>query len=150
MSVTRRFMDLYKGDNEWLADEKPTDPQELGEWHIAWATLRKDCEHDIEFIEDYYNNQEYGEKPEWVDLTIHDEGVLNFKMARGVIKSINANSIVFTDFRYFEVGVSNDFRQGFSRLSVHEGSAYLTISHKDSPEEIELDVTKFFNQAIGD
>ncbi len=150
MSVTRRFMDLYKGDNEWLADEKPTDPQELGEWHIAWATLRKDCEHEIEFAEGIYSNQEYGDKPEWIDLTIHDEGVLNLKMARGIIKSLNANEISFTDARYFDVATSNDFQQSFSKLSVQYNAAYLVITHKDGLEEIDVDVTKFFNQAIGD
>ena len=27
MPSTCRFMDLYKGENEWLAGEKPTDPK---------------------------------------------------------------------------------------------------------------------------
>jgi hypothetical protein len=150
MPTTRRFMDLYMGDNEWLAGEKPTDLKDLGEWHIAWAKLRKDCEHEIEFVEGIYSNQEYGGKPEWIDLTIHDEGVLNLKMARGIIKSINANEISFTDARYFDVTVSDDFQQAFSKLSVQNGSAYLVVTHKDGVEEVDLDVTKFFNETIGD
>jgi hypothetical protein len=150
MPTTRRFMDLYKGDNEWLAGEKPTDPQELGEWHIEWAKLRKDCEHDITFAEGIYSNQEYGNAPEWIDLTIHDEGVLNLKMARGILKSINANEISFTDTRYFDVATSNDFQQAFSKLSVQNGSAYLVVTHKEGVEEVDVDVTKFFNETIGD
>jgi hypothetical protein len=150
MPTTRRFMDLYKGDNEWLAGDPPTDLKDLGEWHIAWAKLRKDCEHEIEFAEGIYNNQEYGDKPEWIDLTIHDEAVLNLKMARGIIKSINANEISFTDARYFDVATSSDFPQSFSKLVVRDGSAYLIVIHKDGVEEIDVDVTMFFNQTIGD
>ena len=52
MPSTCRFMDLYKGENEWLAGEKPTDLEDLGAWHIEWAKLRKDCEHQILFVEE--------------------------------------------------------------------------------------------------
>ena len=150
MPSTCRFIDIYKGDKEWLAGDKPTDPQELGEWHIAWAKLRKDCEHQILFVEEMYNNQEYGDKPEWVDVTLKDDCVLVFKMARGVIKSINADSITYSSQKYFDATASNDFRVGFSRLSISEHGAFVTLYHTDGAEEVEVNITEFFNQAIGE
>ena len=150
MPSTCRFIDLYKGDNEWLAGDKPTDQKELGEWHIEWAKLRKDCEHQILFVEEMYNNQEYGDKPEWVDVTIKDEGVLIFKMARGVVKSIDANAITYSNNKYFDANASSDFRVGFSKISISEHGAFVTLYHSDSAEEIEVNITEFFNQAIGE
>ena len=130
--------------------DKPTDQKELGEWHIEWAKLRKDCEHQILFVEEMYNNQEYGDKPEWVDVTIKDEGVLIFKMARGVVKSIDANAITYSNNKYFDANASSDFRVGFSKISISEHGAFVTLYHSDSAEEIEVNITEFFNQAIGE
>jgi len=146
--TTRRFMDLYVGENEWLAEPPNDETQE--DWERAWEEINDKCPHQIEFVEGIYSNQEYGNKPEWVDLTINDEGVLNFKMARGIINSINATAITFTDARYFNVAVSKDFHQDFSKLILQQGSAYLVVSHKDGLEEIEVDISPFFNHAIGE
>ena len=149
MPSTRRFMDLYRGDNEWLAQPPPADDT-TEEWERAWEELKANCPHQIEFTEEMYNNQEYGEKPEWIDVTLRDDCVLVFKMARGVIKAIDANSITYADSKYFVVNVSNDFRYGFAKLHLHEDRAYVTVYHKDGNEEVEVDITEFFNQAIGE
>ena len=97
MTNKRRYLYLHKGDNEWLASDPPTDSS-LDDWNEGWEMLKKECPHQIEITEDMYANDEYGDLPDWVDVTIHDEGVLAFKMARGVIGGLKgARSVVFED-----------------------------------------------------
>jgi hypothetical protein len=141
-------MYLHNGDNEWLSS--PPQDDSLEGWNQAWEELKTKCPHQIEFTEDMYCNAEYGEIPDWVDITIHDEGVLAFKMARGVIGGIaGATSVVFN--RHYDLDVSQEWGGfDYNRLEVFDGSAYLTFRAKHSSDEVEVNITEQFNQAIGD
>ena len=147
MANKRRYMYMHRGDNEWLLDAKNGDDEE---WQRAWEELKAKCPHQIEITEDMYANDEYGDLPEWVDVTIHDEGVLAFKMARGVIGGLKgARSVVFD--RHYDLDVSNEWGGwDYTRLEVFEGSAYLTFRGKHSSAEVEVNITEQFNQAIGE
>jgi hypothetical protein len=149
MTNKRRYLYMHKGDNEWLLSGPPTDDS-LEEWNNAWEELKAKCPHQIEITEDMYANDEYGDLPEWVDVTIDDEGVLAFKMARGVIGGLKgARSVVFD--RHYDLDVSEEWGGwGYTRLEVFEGSAYLTFRGKDSSSEVEVNITEQFNQAIGE
>jgi len=149
MPNKRRYLYLHKGDNEWLASDPPTDDS-LEEWNNAWEELKAKCPHEIEITEDMYANDEYGDLPEWVDVTIHDEGVLAFKMARGVVDGLKgARSVVFD--RHYDLDVSEEWGGwDYTRLEVFEGSAYLTFRGKHSSAEVEVNITEQFNQAIGE
>ena len=148
MTNKRRYLYMHKGDNEWLSGDPPTDDS-LEEWNNAWEMLKKECPHQIEITEDMYASAEYGEVPEWVDVTIEDEGVLAFKMARGVIGGIaGATSVVFN--RHYDLNVSQEWGGwDYNRLEVFDGSAYLTFRGKHSSDEVEVNITEQFNQAIG-
>lgn len=150
MANKRRYLSLWKDDNEWLASPPPTDPQELGEWHIAWAKLRKDCDWQIEITDCIYTNQEHGETPEWIDVTIFDEGVLPFKMGKGVAESIEGISHV--GFRqFFKIDLPPKWRLSYSVLEVYKDSGVnLRMPMDDGYEEIEVSITEQFNQAIGE
>ena len=97
MSNIRQYRYLHKGDNEWLADAPPTDSS-LEDWNEAWEMVRKESGGmQVEFTEDMYSNSEYSDVPEFLNVTLKDEMVLHFKMARGVIKAIDhAKAIVFS------------------------------------------------------
>ena len=99
MPNERQYRYLHKGDNEWLS-EPPLNPSEEDQeaWDDAWAKVNADKspESKIEFTEDMFVNSEYGEMPEWLNVTIYDSGVLPFKMARGVIGALDgAKGVVF-------------------------------------------------------
>ncbi len=150
MPNKRRYICFYHDDNEWLADKPPTDPQELGEWHIAWARLRKDCEHEIEISEEMYTNSEDSPLPDWVDIEITDEAVLDLKMGMGVVRSIpTAHAVVFD--KGFTVGVSKDWgKTGFSRLYITASGGYMTITSDSSSEELEIGISEQLNQVLGE
>ena len=149
MPNTRQYRYLHKGENEWLADDTNHNDQE---WLDAWEEIRKDSTPDIkiEFTEEMYTNSEYGDTPEWVNVTINDSGVLPFKTARGVLFALDgARGIVFHS--HFDVDMSTDWGGwSMTRLEVGTGGAYLTICSKHSSEELELNITEQFNQAIGE
>ncbi len=149
MANKRRYMYLHKGENEWLAGDPPKDDT-TEEWQRAWEELKKECTHQIEITEDMYANDEYGDLPEWVDVTIDDEGVLAFKMARGVIGGISgARSVLFD--QHFDLDVSEEWGGwDYNRLEVYEGGAFITFRGKHSSAEVEVNITEQFNQAIGD
>jgi hypothetical protein len=149
MPNSRRYMDFNRGDNEWLS-EPPTDPDTQEEWAEAWAELKKECPHQIEFTEDIYCNSEHDGPPDWIDVHINDDYVLNFKMALGVIKSMQS-----ADFISFSRGFDCDVEKswgaiGYERLSIHAGQVYVTINAKHGGDEIEVNITEQFNQAIGE
>lgn len=154
MPNTRQYRYLHKGENEWLS-EPPTNPSEedLKAWEAEWKTINEESKGlKVEFTEDMYCNSEYGETPEWVNITIRDSGVLPFKMARGIIKS-NAmqglRDMCFT--HHYDVEVSEDWGGwDYTRLQIYEGGAYLTICARHSSEEVEINITEQFNQAIGE
>ncbi len=152
MTNKRRYLYLHRGDNEWLSDTKNGDDEE---WQQAWEELKKECPHQIEITEDMYANDEYGEIPAWVDLTIHDEGVLSLKMARGVIGGVvGARAVVFdtnSSINMFDVVLSEDWGGwDYARLEVYEGGAFITFRGKHSSAEVEVNITEQFNQAIGE
>ncbi len=148
MSNTRQYRYLHKGDNEWLYDPNNADAEG---WQEAWEDLKKEVPHQIEFTEDMYCNSDHGEMPEWVNITIHDSGVLPFKMARGVMSAIDGvRGIVF--HTHFDVELSEEWG-GWGSCHLELGNtsgAYLTIRAKHSSDELELNITEQFNQAIGE
>jgi len=149
MPNTRQYRYLHKGDNEWIDDASNGDDEE---WQKVWQSLEEETKGmTIDFTEDMYTNSEHSEIPEWVNVTIHDSGVLPFKMARGVISSLDgAKGVVFHS--HFSVDVSSEWGGwSYCRLEVGDtGGAYLTICAKHSSEELELNITEQFNQAIGE
>ena len=153
MPNERQYRYLHKGDNEWLSEPPTdTDPAVQKEWAQAWAEINADKspESKIEFTEDMFINSEYGETPEWINVTIHDSGVLTFKMARGIISAIDgAKGVVFHS--HFSVDVSEEWGGwSYCRLEVGQTGAYLTVCAKHSSDELELNITEQFNQAIGE
>jgi len=150
MPDIRRYICFYHDNNEWLAGQPPTDLKELGEWHIEWAKLRKDCEHHIEITEEVYSNSEDSPLPDWIDIEIADEMVLDFKMAVGVIKSLRGAHAISFD-RGFTVEVSPEWGAiGFSRLYITAGGGYVTIASDSSSEEVELSVGEQLNKVLGE
>jgi hypothetical protein len=150
MPNSRQYRYLHKGDNEWLADAPPTDSS-LEDWNEAWEMVRKEAEgHQIEFTEDMFSNSEYSDIPEFINVTLKDEMVLQFKMARGVIRAIeSAQSIVFS------AGVDCYTDDGWGgigheEISITPTGAWVTITAKHSSETVEVDVSEQFNQAIGE
>ena len=149
MPNTRRYMPFHSRENEWLAGEAPTDDT-LEEWNEQWKLLKQDCPHQIEFSEDMYNSSEWSDLPVWIDVTIKDEYILQYKMARGVIKAIDgAQSVVF------HLGIDCSVEEGWGNISHEEiaitnSGAYITLNSKHSSEQVEVDVSQQFNQAIGE
>jgi hypothetical protein len=142
-------MDFHSGDNEWLS-EPPTDPDTQEEWAQAWAELKKECPHQIEFTEDIYSSAEFDGIPDWIDVHIGDDQILEFKMARSIINSMKgADSIVFRNG--FDCAVGDNWGGiGTQLLSIHAGQAYVTIRGKHTNDELEVNITEQFNQAIGE
>jgi hypothetical protein len=150
MPNIRQYRYLHNGDNEFLS-EPPESGQE-DDWNTAWDEIRADNIGDlkIEFTEDMFTNSEYGEMPEWINITINDSGVLPFKMARGIIGALDgAKGVVFHS--HFSVDVSSEWGGwSYCRLEVGQTGAYLTVCAKHSSDELELNITEQFNQAIGE
>ena len=152
---TRQYRYLHKGDNEWLCNP-PSDPEEMEAWHEHWEMLNEENKKNgnehikIEFTEDMYDNSEYGEMPEYVNVTIQDDYILQYKMARGVLKAIEgANSIVFN------IGIDCYADDGwgpigFEKIHIGPSGAWITIGAKHSSEEVEVDISEQFSQAIGE
>jgi hypothetical protein len=142
-------MPFHSRDNEWLAGDPPTDDT-LEEWTAQWEDIRKECPHQIEFSEDTYTTSEYSDLPVWIDVTIKDDYILQYKMARGVIKSIEgAQSVVF------HLGIDCSVEDGWGNISheeiaITDSGAYITLNSKHSSEQVEVDVSQQFNQAIGE
>ena len=149
MPNSRQYRYLHKGDNEWLSEPPEADMQE--EWDEAWGLIKQDAKGvQVEFTEDMYSNSEYGDIPEFIDVTIKDEYILQFKMARGVIKAIEGASYIafiggidcYTDDGWGNVSSE--------RISISPTGAWVTISPKHGSDEVEVDVSEQFNQAIGE
>jgi hypothetical protein len=131
---------MHRGDNEELLDDEQ-----------ALKDLEKKTNRSIEITEEIYNNAEYGEIPDWIDVTIKDEGVLPFKMARGVIKALDGASAI-TFEKFFDINVSEEWGGYFRpRLEIFgDRGVYVAFNAKHASEEIEVDISSFFNQTIGD
>jgi len=154
MSNTRQYRYLHKGENEWLSEPPPSDASEADKeaWVKDWEVIKEEANGaHVEFTEDMYTNNEHSELPEWVNVTINDSGVLPFKMARGILAALDgALGIVFRT--HFAVDVSEEWGGwSYCRLEIGDThGAYLTIKAKHSSEELELNITEQFNQAIGE
>jgi len=155
MSSTVQYRYLHKGENEWLADPLPADASEDDQkaWALDWENINEEAKGlKVVFTEDMYVNDEYGETPEWINVTIADAGVLPFKMARGIVKSKameGLRDMCFTSF--VDVDVSDDFGGwSYTRLQIYEGGAYVTFCAKHTNLEVEVNITEQFNQAIGE
>ena len=152
MPNSRQYRYLHKGENEWLS-EPPIDPSEEDQkaWDLEWETINQESGGmKVEFTEDMYTNSEYADIPEFINVTIKDEYILQYKMARGVIKSLeDAHYIVFLRGIdcYTDDGWGNI---GAERISISSTGAWVTICAKHSSEEVEVDVSEQFNQAIGE
>lgn len=146
MPLTYRYVSYHKGDNEWLANPASCDDEG---WDEAWDKLKADCPHHIHITEGIYNNAEYGEIPDWVDITINDEYILQYKMSRGIIKSLDgAQAIVF--HLGFDVVLSSEWGGwGYKKLEICDGSAYVNIGAKHASEELEIDISEQLTHALG-
>jgi hypothetical protein len=152
MSNIRQYRYLHKGDNEWLS-EPPNNPTEEDQkaWDDAWEVIKQESGGmQVEFTEDMYSNSEYSDVPEFLNVTLKDEMVLHFKMARGVIKAIDhAKAIVFS--AGIDCYADDDWGGiGYEEISITSTGAWVTITAKHSSEEVEVDVSQQFNQAIGE
>jgi hypothetical protein len=139
MPSKRRYYYYGSFDDEVLEDD------------AKMQELEKEVGYPIEVTEDMYTNTEYGEVPEWVEVTIEDEGVLALRMARNMVGVIDGCRYVVMD-RYFDVEVSKEWGGwGNCLLQIADrGGAYLEFHAKHSSESIEVNVTEQFNQAIGE
>ena len=152
MPNSRQYRHLHKGENEWLS-EPPVDASEEDQkaWEADWEEIKRESEGiKVEFTENMYTSSEYSDLPDYINVTIKDEYILEYKMARGVIKSIDrAKAIVFS------VGIDCYTDDGwgaigYEEISITASGAWVTITGKHSNEEVEVDVSEQFNQAIGE
>jgi len=152
MPNSKRYVDFNSGDNEWLSQPlaPDADEEETKAYNEKWAELKKDCSYPIEFSEDIYSSCEFEGPPEWIDVHIRDEYILEFKMAKGIISSMQgADSIVFRNG--FDCDVEKNWGGiGMQRLSIHQGHTYVTMNSKHGNDELEINITEQFNQAIGE
>ena len=97
-----------------------------------------------------YNNQEYGDIPVWIKVTLKDEGVLMMKMARGLVIDIQDFHAIQLQPNCLDISVSEDWG-GYSdaHLKVYARQAWINFFAKHSNEMLEVNVTDQFNQAIG-
>jgi len=105
--------------------------------------------------EDMYSNAEYGEVPDWVELTINDTAVLTFKFVANLIKSIDGcDSIVMKEIWNGENQFALKTEWGnhpWAKLYITKGrGVYLEIGIHNVSESYELDVTEQFFQSIGE
>ena len=149
MPNSRRYLYLHKGDNEFLADDPPrNDNGLLKDWNDAWAKINKEADGmQVEITEAMYLNSDYGEMPEWIDVHIQDDLILQYKIARSVIKSLEgARHITFTSG--FVADVSDDWgRLGHWSISISDTGAWVTLRAKP---DVKVVITEQFNQAIGE
>ena len=148
MPNTVRYVNYHDGDNAWLLDT-PKDT-ELEDWNEAWGLLRGGCKHHIEITEDIYNNQEYGDIPKWIDITIQDEGILPFKTATTISNSLDGCEFIRMG-KFFSVDISDEWGNSSHEhmLISKTNGVYVEISAKHSQETVEVNITKQFNKAIG-
>jgi hypothetical protein len=152
MPNIRQYRYLHKGENEWLS-APPVNPTEADQeaWDADWEEIIK--EHPdikVEFTEDMFTNSEHADIPEFINVTIKDEYILQYKMARGVVKASEGMGYIV-----FMVGIDCYTDDGWGnisaeRISISPSGAWITICAKHSSEEVEVDVSEQFNQAIGE
>lgn len=96
-----------------------------------------------------YINTEYGDQPSWIEVTIRDEGVLNMKLARGVLHDLEFHAIELYQ-NCLELNISEEWgNYADARVKVYKGSAWVQFYAKHTNEMVEVNITDQFNQAIG-
>jgi hypothetical protein len=152
MPNIRQYRYLHKNENEWLS-APPVNPTEADQeaWDAEWEEIIKESPNTkIEFTEDMFTNGEFSDVPKFINVTIKDDMILQYKMARGVINAIEgAQSIVFS------AGIdcyTDDAWGGIGHevIAITSTGAWVTITAKHSSETVEVDVSEQFNQAIGE
>jgi hypothetical protein len=143
MPSKKRYYYESRFDEEILCDD--------AEMAKFTETHAKELGYPFEVTEDMYTNTEYGEVPDWVDLTITDEGILPLRIARTMAKTLEGCSYVVMS-KYFDVEVSKQWGNWCDCLLqiASRGGAYLEFRAYDGVETVEVNVTEQFNQAIGE
>lgn len=127
----------------------------IGETDALIRTHAEEIGCDFVVTEDIYSNAEYGEVPDWVELTINDTAVLKFKFVANLIKSIDGcDSITMKEIWNGENQFALKTEWGnhpWATLYITKGrGVYLEIGIPNVNESYELDVTEQFFQSIGE
>ena len=125
----------------------------LGETDVLIRTHAEEIGCGFVVTEDIYSNAEYGEVPDWVELTINDTAVLTFKFVANLIKSIDGcDSITMKEIWNGENQFALKTEWGnhqWATLYITKGrGVYLEIGIHNVNESYELDVTEQFFQSI--
>lgn len=127
----------------------------VGETDVLIRTHAEEIGCDFVVTDDIYSNAEYGEVPDWIELTINDTAVLTFKFVANLIKSIDGcDSITMKEIWNGENQFALKTEWGnhpWAKLYITKGSGvYLEIGIHNVSESYELDVTEQFFQSIGE
>jgi hypothetical protein len=127
----------------------------LGETDALILTHVEEIGCDFVVTDDIYSNAEYGEVPDWIELTINDTAVLTFKLVANLIKSIDGcDSITMcvTANSGPQFAVKTEWGSyPWATLYITKGrGVYLEIGLHNVSESYELNVTEQFFQSIGE
>ena len=127
----------------------------LGETDALILTHAEEIGCDFVVTDDIYSNAEYGEVPDWIELTINDTAVLTFKLVANLIKSIDGcDSITMcvTANSGPQFAVKTEWGSyPWATLYITKGrGVYLEIGLHNVSESYELNVTEQFFQSIGE
>ena len=127
----------------------------LGETDVLIRTHAEEIGCDFVVTDDIYSNAEYGEVPDWIELTINDTAVLTFKFVANLIKSIDGcDSITMKEIWNGENQFALKTEWGnhqWATLYITKGrGVYLEIGIHNVNESYELNVTEQFFQSIGE
>jgi hypothetical protein len=127
----------------------------LGETDVLIRTHAEEIGCDFVVTDDIYSNAEYGEVPDWIELTINDTAVLTFKLVANLIKSIDGcDSITMcvTANSGPQFAVKTEWGSyPWATLYITKGrGVYLNVGIHNVSESYELNVTEQFYQSIGE
>jgi hypothetical protein len=127
----------------------------LGETDVLIRTHAEEIGCDFVVTDDIYSNAEYGEVPDWIELTINDTAVLTFKLVANLIKSIDGcDSITMcvTANSGPQFAVKTEWGSyPWATLYITKGRGiYLNVGIHNVSESYELNVTEQFFQSIGE
>jgi len=127
----------------------------LGETDVLIRTHTEEIGCDFTVTEDMYSSAEYGEVPDWVELTINDTAVLTFKLVANLVKSIDGCDsikmcITANSGPHFSVKTEwGSYPWAIIYITKGRG-VYLEIGLHNVNESYELAVTDQFFQSIGE
>jgi hypothetical protein len=127
----------------------------LGETDVLIRTHTEEIGCDFTVTEDMYSSAEYGEVPDWVELTINDTAVLTFKLVANLIKSIDGCDSIKMCVQANsgpQFAVKQEWGSyPWAMISITKGrGVYLEIGIHNVRETYEVDVTEQFYQSIGE